>query len=172
VLFRDGIDFSKTGIQYFLLILVISCLFLFTGCGDDTYPSEGLSNKHKDQFKSLKTRISELKEENEGLQIQNQNYQKEIDVLISEKKVLDETVKKQTEEIRKLKEKNVWRKRALLLVTAVVLGFPVAILIGMLFAKPKRAPDLQARTECPRCHWELEPDTAICVNPDCKTRLR
>jgi len=113
------------------------------------------------------TRLEQLEKENASLNQRVQNLGAQIKQVRGE----NEALKRENQSLRRTISQNKWRIRSLVLLIALLLGLPLAVLGGMFFARPRTAAGGQAMTECPKCHWKLEPGTVRCPNPECQTRL-
>lgn len=153
---------------------VIFFMILLIGCWqDDDYNPKSLNyNNVESKIASLQSKIRRLEVRHEELKTENVNLLAEVNNLRKSKKDLIQEIEEKKIEIESLKQSNQWRTIGIVLIGVVVFGFPLCVIGGMFFKKSPKNNEKSGFKECPKCHWELEQDSKVCPNPECRTRFQ
>ncbi len=172
-----------------ICLLVAGSIFFYgcDGCGPTQRPPQRQPADSKaqrpPQRKPADSRVqpqpqrkpADWKEQIERLKSEIAQLQQDIRTYEDQSKQLQEAVSHQSEENARLQtmvEQDKWRIRFLVLFVVLLLGLPLAVFGGALFGKRRPAKIEAVITECPKCHWKLEPGMGRCPNPSCQTRLK
>jgi hypothetical protein len=132
-----------------LIILLAIPLLLSSGCDQDSGP-RGANATHEELIMIINN-IERLLDKEE-------QKNKKLEAEIAELKIESDDYK--------------WRSRFLLILVISIIGIPSALLIGLFFKRSKKINYEPRDTECPICHWKLDPEMTKCPNPDCRTRFK
>jgi len=151
-----------------LTVLLLVCTIIGCDTSDDVNPA----NVPRQSSKQAAASKTEAKNQENASQTKNP----EVDRLKNITQKQEDQIKSLNQEIIRLTDtikKEKWKLRFLIAVVTLITGIPLSLIVGLSFGKSQdKIKTNLVEYECPKCHWELPPDTTRCPNPDCQTRLR